>query len=97
MAAALPRFRVDELGDLLVTRYDMRRGDTVPMHTHTPESEHITIVALGAISLKGPNLDKRLEAGEMFDYAADQQTHEIVAVSDSAVVFNIPKKKAPTE
>lgn len=89
---------VTKHGDLVVTRYDLKGGEKVPMHKHSPEYEHITICAKGEINIDFPNSDVlvKLLSGDMIDYAKDQQEHEIEAVTD-AVVFNIPKKKAPTE
>lgn len=89
---------VTKHGDLVVTRYDLKKGDKVPLHKHAPEYEHITICASGEIVIDFPNSDGMLllRAGDMIDYASDQQEHEIEASTD-AVVFNIPKKKAPTE
>lgn len=69
----------------------MKAGESVPEHTHRPGGEHITIVAAGSIRIAGPGFEKTLKAGELFDYADDQQTHSIHSGDDGAVVFNIPK------
>lgn len=82
---------VTEHGTLVVTRYEMAAGDSVREHTHPTGYGHITICAKGRVRIAGPSIDVTLEAGQMIDYAEDQQTHGIQSIEDGTVVFNVFK------
>lgn len=83
---------VAEHGTITVTRYEMAAGEKIPMHTHKANQGHITICANGEVSIERlgdfPMLKLKLLAGMMIDFGQDEQTHEIVAVTD-AIVFNV--------
>ncbi|TXH52532.1 MAG: hypothetical protein E6Q97_15420 [Desulfurellales bacterium] len=85
---------VTEHGSILVTRYDMKEGDSVPLHDHRerPGSEHITIVASGTVVISFPELgqDYVVTGEALFDYEGKQQKHSIRAITD-AVLFNVMK------
>lgn len=79
--------------ELLIVKYIFeKKDDILPLHSHSIETQHITIVLKGKIHLSGPNLNKKINQGEIYDYTDDQQTHEITALEDNTVILNIPKK-----
>ena len=70
-----------------------KKDDVLPLHTHTEETQHITIVLKGSVHLSGPQLNKILNQGEIYDYTDQEQTHEIKALQDNTIIINIPKKQ----
>jgi quercetin dioxygenase-like cupin family protein len=89
-----PKGLVTEYRDILITRYDLKRGEKVPMHTHAPGYEHVTICAKGTVmvSFPGGETMQVLIAGELIDFAEHQQTHEIEGAADLSTVYNVQKK-----
>lgn len=88
--------RVLQFGGLFVTRYELNAGQGVPMHTHKPDTEHITIVCKGAALVRGEGFHPfTIDAGQVYDYPPTQQTHELVALHDGTVLLNVPKGIAP--
>lgn len=85
-------------GAIVVSKWEMLQGDTIPLHDHTtrPLSQHVTIVAKGLVEIRFPNTGESLGfiAGDFFDYTPEQQSHEIVALEDS-ILFNIAKAVVP--
>jgi quercetin dioxygenase-like cupin family protein len=67
-----------------------KAGDTLPMHTHTEGSAHITIVARGKIKAHGNEWEAEYSAGAVIDFPADQ-SHEFIALEDNSRVVNITK------
>jgi quercetin dioxygenase-like cupin family protein len=81
-----------EAGNLKGIIYDFEfAGDTVEMHSHDETSTHITIVALGAIKIKGAGWKKELKAGGVIDFLP-WQLHEFVALEDNTRIVNITKQ-----
>jgi quercetin dioxygenase-like cupin family protein len=87
------KLRTDIYGELIVQRRDMDAGDVVPMHDHTnrPATSHITIVLKGSISITFASSGKErlVPAGELIDYASDQEQHMFTALEDGTIVLNI--------
>jgi len=80
------------IGDLRISVYDFNsNGDILPMHSHTINDNHITIVARGSIELTGINWKKDCVSGDVLDFA-DGQDHEIKSTSDGTRIINIIKK-----
>lgn len=78
-------------GKLLGVVYTFEKaGDTLPMHTHTEGSAHITIVARGKIKAHGNEWEAEYSAGAVIDFPADQ-SHEFIALEDNSRVVNITK------
>lgn len=49
---SLPNAINFERGSLKGTIYDfLRKGDSLPMHDHTPESAHICVIAKGSLTV----------------------------------------------
>ena len=72
--------------------YDFpKAGDVLPLHGHDESTQHITIVAKGAIRVVTPVFDQILEAGAMIDFPA-LQTHEFTATQDDSRIINIQKQ-----
>ena len=71
------------------TAYDfVKAGDKLPMHDHTPETLHITIVCDKAIIARGEGWEITLEPGEIRRWKA-YQPHEFEAIHDKTRVVNI--------
>lgn len=80
-------------GELDTIKYFFeKKGDILPLHSHVKETQHITIVLKGSVHLIGPNLNKKLKQGEIYDYSEEEQTHEIKALKDDTIVLNITKR-----
>lgn len=73
------------------------RGDGVPMHKHDADCAHTTKVLAGSILAYGPGKTwvKAIALGETYDFPADQQEHEIVALEDGTVILNTIKAQMP--
>lgn len=65
-------------------------GDVLPMHWHREGLSHITVVARGSFTAKGPNWEKKVSAGDIIDWPSFQQ-HEFVALEDNSRLVNISK------
>ena len=80
-----------QLGDLKGMIYDFpEKGDTLPMHTHTEQDVHITIVAKGKFKVKGTEWTKNVTAGNILDWQPNQP-HEFTATTKGARIVNIIK------
>lgn len=92
-----PVLKVTEHGALIVAEWKLDAGESVPLHTHVgrPGTEHITIVAKGAVEISGDGFEPvTLQVGALYDYKPNEQTHRLVALADGTVIFNIPKGAA---
>jgi quercetin dioxygenase-like cupin family protein len=65
-------------------------GDTLPMHTHTGGTAHITIVARGKIKAHGNEWEAEYSAGAVIDFPT-HQSHEFIALEDNSRIVNIIK------
>jgi quercetin dioxygenase-like cupin family protein len=69
-----------------------KAGDTLPMHTHTIEDKHITIVNRGSIKAYGPGNEpvwiKLMKPGDMAAFKANDP-HAFVALEDDTKITNI--------
>lgn len=80
-------------GEIRLVKYIFeKKGDVLPLHSHSKETQHITIVVKGSVHLSGPSLNKKLKQGEVYDYLDAEQTHQITALKDNTIILNIPKK-----
>ena len=80
-------------GLLKGTVYDFEvAGDVLPMHWHSPENVHITVVGRGSFRTQGPEdtWEKIVKAGDVIDWQAYQQ-HEFIALEDNSRIVNIVK------
>lgn len=68
-----------------------KKNDCLPMHDHTEETYHVTIVTSGSVLLHGPNFKQILKENEFYDYKENEQTHEIIALEDNTKIINISK------
>lgn len=83
---------IKKYGDLVTTTivFD-KAGDVLPMHTHTKENAHITIVTKGECLMCGPTFEtKHVKAGELVDWDEDI-AHEFKAAVDDTVIISIVK------
>ena len=84
------------MGKLFGTVYDFPEvGDVLPMHWHTEENVHITIVARGSFKAIGPNWEKIVKAGDVIDWQPMQQ-HEFISVEPNSRIVNIVKGNGPS-
>jgi quercetin dioxygenase-like cupin family protein len=65
-------------------------GDALPMHTHTGDNAHITIVARGKIKAHGNEWEAEYSAGAVIDFPTNQ-SHEFIALEDNSRIVNIIK------
>lgn len=73
------------------TIYDFpEAGDVLPMHSHEEVDTHITIVARGSFRILGDGWEKVYSAGDVMDWAPNQQ-HEFVALEPNSRCVNIRK------
>jgi quercetin dioxygenase-like cupin family protein len=78
-------------GKLSGTVYTFEKaGDVLPMHTHTEDDAHITIVARGKIKAHGNEWQAEYSAGAVIDFPSNQ-SHEFIALEDNSRVVNIQK------
>ena len=80
-------------GILKGTAYDFEvKGDVLPMHWHSAENVHITVVAKGSFKAHGPDgtWEKTLTSGNIVDWQPFQQ-HEFIALEDNSRIVNIVK------
>ena len=79
------------LGNLTGVIYDFEvKGDVLSMHWHHPDNTHISIVARGSFTAKGPTWERKLNCGDVVDWQAYQQ-HEFIALEDNSRLVNIVK------
>jgi hypothetical protein len=76
------------------TKFQMARGEGLPMHGHVKENAHTVNVVAGSCIVYGPNKSwlKTLNAGDLYDFADDEQVHEIAAIQDDTVIINMIKE-----
>ena len=81
------------LGNLKGPIYDFeKKGDTLPMHWHSKDNVHITVVGRGSFRAYGPEdtWEKMLKAGDVVDWQEFQQ-HEFISLEDNSRLVNIVK------
>jgi len=80
-------------GDLRGAIYDYpEAGDILPMHTHTEDNVHISIVARGSFKISGEQWEMIGKTGDVIDWRP-YQAHEFIALEDNSRLINIVKKK----
>ena len=80
-----------EFNDLRGTIYDFPLvGDILPMHWHTSENVHITVVCRGSFKATGPNWEKIISAGDVINWEPLQQ-HEFASLEPNSRLVNIVK------
>jgi quercetin dioxygenase-like cupin family protein len=89
---ALPKTVQWTPGSIVATIYDFASpGDILPMHTHTSQDVHITIISSGSIRVKTPD-------GKTADFSARDhiefmpgQPHEFESLEPNTRITNILK------
>lgn len=82
---------VTTLGKLKITIYDFSEPqDILPMHQHTPDNNHITVVARGSFRAHGNSWERILKAGDVADWP-DNDPHEFIALEANSRIVNIIK------
>ena len=64
--------------------------DMLPLHQHTPETNHITIVARGSFKIHGNGWERIIKAGDVVDWP-DNDPHEFIALEENSRIVNIVK------
>jgi quercetin dioxygenase-like cupin family protein len=81
-----------DVGGIQGLIYDFEcAGDTLPMHSHSEYTSHITIVAKGVMKVRGPSWERVYNSGAVIDFAPYQE-HEFEAAEDNTRLVNIIKK-----
>lgn len=84
-------FKPAAYGKINGTIYDFFEvGDILPMHNHTEENVHISIVARGSFRAYGDGWYYTLSCGDVIDWPA-HQAHEFVALEPGSRLVNIVK------
>ena len=79
------------LGKLEVVIHDFAAvEDVLPMHQHTPETNHITVVARGSFKAHGNGWERIIKAGDVVDWP-DNDPHEFIALEENSRIVNIVK------
>ena len=79
------------IGKLLMTIYTFAKaGDELPLHTHTKNDCHITIINRGSIRAFGPGLswEKVLKPGDIVAFKPNDP-HAFEALEDDTKIYNI--------
>lgn len=80
-----------QFGKLQGTVYDFEQaGDVLPMHQHTEDNVHITIVARGSFKIHGNAWGKIVKCGDVIDWRPNHP-HEFIALEDNSRAVNIIK------
>lgn len=83
-----------EIGALRGAIYDFPdAGDLLPMHEHTPDNVHVTIVVRGLLKARGDGWEIDLKPGPIYDWNPGQR-HEFEAIEPGSRVVNIIKDAA---
>lgn len=77
-------------GDIYGFYYEFQGiGSKLPMHSHSHNKTHHNVIVLhGHVKVYGPDFDRLLLPGDVFDFDGDK-LHTIMAVSVSARILNI--------
>lgn len=80
-------------GDLAGTFFRLDKGQTFPVHDHTPDDVHITIMLSGSARCTGRKEieGKVLEQGKVYDWQPGEP-HGWTALEDNTQWLNIIKK-----
>jgi hypothetical protein len=65
-------------------------GDILPMHEHTPETIHISIIARGSFRAHGVGWDMVANCGDVLDWEP-YHPHEFIALESNSRLVNIIK------
>lgn len=80
-----------QFGKLKGTVYDFEQtGDVLPMHQHSEENVHITVVARGSFKIHGNEWEKVVKTGDVIDWRPNDP-HEFIALEDNSRAVNIVK------
>jgi len=79
------------MGQLRGTIYDFeKQGDELPIHTHTEDDVHISIVAKGSFHMFGQGWEKNIETGAVLDWNPGV-FHGFKSLEDDSRLINIIK------
>lgn len=80
-----------DLGKLSGTIFDFQNvGDELPMHVHTEEDVHISIVANGSFKCFGQGWESTATQGMVLDWEPGQH-HGFIALEPNSRLVNIVK------
>lgn len=80
-----------QMGNLSGVIYDFPEiNDILPMHDHTEQDIHITIVAKGEFLVRGTDWETIINTGNVVDWQP-YQPHEFVALEPNSRIVNIQK------
>ncbi len=87
---------LEGLGDLVGVKVTFRlAGDKLEKHVHDENDVHVTIVAKGRIRAGSHDWSIDVPCGKLVNFRP-HEPHEIMALEDDTVVFNIVKKMRVT-
>ena len=64
--------------------------DILPMHSHSSDANHISIVARGSFLLRGKGWSREVTVGDVIDFS-DYQDHEFISKEKNSRLVNISK------
>jgi quercetin dioxygenase-like cupin family protein len=80
-----------QLGNLMGAIYDFPEVDDVlPMHSHTEDNIHISVVARGSFKAHGNGWERVVKSGDVVDWKANDP-HEFIALEPNSRLVNIQK------
>lgn len=80
-----------KIDDLSITIYDFpKTNDILPMHSHTKEDVHITIISKGKFLVKYSDKEETANAGDIYDWSPNDP-HEFVSLKPNSRIVNIVK------
>jgi hypothetical protein len=85
-------FKIYQYKKLFGLKYTFpKRGDGIPLHTHSEDEKHNVVVMKGSVEVYGPGKQwsKTLTAGEVFDLEDEHHPHEIVALEDDTIILGL--------
>jgi quercetin dioxygenase-like cupin family protein len=84
---------VRKFGKINTAIYDFPEiDDILPMHNHTEDDVHFSIVARGAFKVIGDDWDMITKTGDVIDWEPGK-AHEFIAIEPNSRLVNIIKKQ----
>jgi hypothetical protein len=85
-------------GKSVIELHFQHAGDTLEMHKHFKGNFHDVVVKRGAATIYGPNdrWSATPKNNKLVKLSTEQQEHEIVALEDDTIVWNVYHEPMPS-
>ena len=85
------KHELHKFGKIYTNVYDFPEiEDILPMHNHTADDVHISIIARGSFRVHGDGWEMISKAGDVVDWEPGK-AHEFIALEANSRLINIPK------